>query len=121
MAHFGVTERRIALLRVLSNRRHDTVGNLASEFGVSERTIRRDLEIMSLCEPIRTATGRYGGGVYVVDSYRSRKSYLDQGQRAALIKVLEHRSLTETDEGALRCLLAEFSLPTADMASGAYK
>ena len=32
-------ERREKLLRLLCRRRHETIKNLASEFGVSERTI----------------------------------------------------------------------------------
>ena len=38
----NASERRQRLLEVLCQRRQDTVENLASEFGVSARTIRRD-------------------------------------------------------------------------------
>lgn len=65
----GTAERRHAILRVLCRRRHETLANLAAEFGVSERTIRRDIEILSLTEPLYTQPGRYGGGVYVTDGY----------------------------------------------------
>lgn len=37
-------ERRELLLESLLQRREDTIENLASEFGVNERTIRRDIE-----------------------------------------------------------------------------
>lgn len=37
-------ERRAAIFDALCIRRQDTVENLASEFGVSEKTIRRDIE-----------------------------------------------------------------------------
>ena len=36
-------ERRQEILEVLSDRRRDTVDNLAAEFGVSRSTIKRDL------------------------------------------------------------------------------
>ena len=58
-------ERRAAIFDALCIRRHDTVENLASEFGVSEKTIRRDIEELSCSYPIETVRGRYGGGVKV--------------------------------------------------------
>lgn len=47
-------ERRNALLEILSMRRFETLENLAFEFGVSKRTIRYDIEILSLTYPIYT-------------------------------------------------------------------
>lgn len=82
------SERRTALLKTLCRRRHDTIGNLAHEFGVSERTIRRDIEIISLTEPIYTKTGRYDGGVYVMESYYSDRLYLNEEEIRLLTKVL---------------------------------
>ena len=61
----GCAERRQEILKILCRRRHETVANLAFELCVSERTIRRDIETLSLSEPIYTQTGRYGGGVYI--------------------------------------------------------
>ena len=40
------SERRSEILRLLCKRRHETAINLATEFGVSERTIRNDLVIL---------------------------------------------------------------------------
>ena len=54
-------ERRQQILELLCQRRKDTMQNLAAELGVSERTIRRDVEILE------TVCGRYGGGVRVAD------------------------------------------------------
>ena len=41
------SERRSEILRLLCKRRHETAINLATEFSVSERTIRNDLVILS--------------------------------------------------------------------------
>lgn len=41
------SERRSEILHLLCKRRHETAINLAVEFGVSERTIRADLVILS--------------------------------------------------------------------------
>lgn len=59
-------ERRNKIIKTLCQRGHETVANLAYEFSVSERTIRRDIETLSESEPIYTQNGRYGGGIYVV-------------------------------------------------------
>ena len=69
------SERHRELLKKLCRRNHDTIKNLAFEFGVSERTIRRDFEVLSLTEPIYTQTGKYGG-VYVVDGYNADNLYM---------------------------------------------
>lgn len=113
----GTAQRRQDLLRTLCRRRHDTIANLAQEFGVSERTIRRDIETISLSEPIYTMSGRYTGGVYVVDGYRLERSYFNDSQAAVIQKVLEQIrtgegvSLTDTDIYTLTILLAEYTKP----------
>lgn len=69
----GTVERRSEIIRLLSRRRHEKIENLAFEFGVSEKTIRRDIEALSLSAPIYTQAGRYGGGVYMMDGYSVNK------------------------------------------------
>ncbi len=63
------SERRQLLLETLCLRRHDTYGNLAREFNVSERTICRDVAVLMCSYPIETVCGRFGGGVRVLDGY----------------------------------------------------
>lgn len=83
----GTTERRNAILRALCRRRYETIGNLAAEFEVSERTIRRDIEILSYSEPIYTQSGRHAGGVYVVDGYRADQMYMTDEEIELLCKL----------------------------------
>lgn len=85
----GASERRLELLEVLCSRRYDTIANLAMEFDVSERTIRRDVASLSLNEPIYTQTGRYGGGVYVMDNYYFGRVYLNDDEIKLLEKIAE--------------------------------
>lgn len=80
-------ERRMAILRVLCKRRKDTVENLACEFGVSRRTVRRDIVSLSLTEPIYTKSGRYDGGVYVVDGYDMSRTYMSEQETAVMNKI----------------------------------
>lgn len=56
------SERRSEILRLLCKRRHETAINLATEFGVSERTIRNDLVILSCYYPIQVTRGRWWRG-----------------------------------------------------------
>lgn len=57
--------------------------NLATEFNVNERTIRRDIEIILLSYPLKTVQGN-GGGIYVEDWFRLGKTYLSDKQAALL-------------------------------------
>lgn len=85
----GTAERRNAILKFLCRHRHETVQNLASEFGVSERTIRRDIEVLSYTEPIYTQPGRYGGGVYVVDGYSIDRMYMTTEELSVIQKLID--------------------------------
>lgn len=62
-------ERRQELLGVLCCRRHDTCENLAHEFNASERTIRRDIAVLTCSYPVETVFGGHGGGVRVKDGF----------------------------------------------------
>lgn len=83
----GTAERRNAILRTLCRRRHETIGNLAAEFEVSERTIRRDIEVLSYTEPVYTQSGRHAGGVYVVEGYQIGRIYMSEDEIAVLKKI----------------------------------
>lgn len=76
----GTAERRRKIMKILCRRQHETMKNLASEFGVSMRTIQRDVEALSLTEPIYTQTGKYTGGVFVVDGYSVDRMYMTDAE-----------------------------------------
>ena len=57
-------ERRKAIMQILRLRKFEKVDNLAFQFSVTPRTIKRDVEMLSLTESIYTQQGRYGGGIY---------------------------------------------------------
>ncbi|MBR2464665.1 MAG: DeoR family transcriptional regulator [Clostridia bacterium] len=112
-----MTERRAALLKTLCRRRHETVSNLAVEFGVSERTIRRDIEILGLTEPIYTQPGRYGGGVYVTENYYMDRIYLGKPEIELLIKILQNTQLnqpyilTNEDVSIMQKIITDYAKP----------
>ena len=101
-------ERRQEILEVLCERRRESVENLATEFGVNERTIRRDIEYMPLSYPIYTVPGK-GGGVYVSDGYRLGKKYLTDKQ-AELLEELS-KGLTGNELAVMQSILKTFKEP----------
>ena len=84
------SERRKAIMKLLCRRRHETIKNLAREFDVSTRTIRRDIDVLSISEPIYTQAGRYGGGVYVMDGYHMDSMYFRDSEAKVLNKILTY-------------------------------
>lgn len=102
-------------MRILCRRRHETISNLAEEFGVSERTILRDIETLSLTEPIYTQCGRYGGGVYVDDGYKPDRMYMRSDELEILNKLLkssENKSVCElsnSEIGILQNIITQYT------------
>ena len=104
-------------INVKCRRRHETVGNLAREFEVSPRTIRRDISAISLTEPIYTQSGRYHGGVYVLGDYAVDKFYLRNAEVDVLQKVFyslqENKKcqLTPEERNILSRMVSEYRKP----------
>ena len=112
----GTAERRSLLLKVLCRRRHETIRNLASEFGVSMRTVQRDVESLSRTEPIYTQCGRYGGGVYIVEGYAPDRMYMTATEIAVLQKLAvaaDQRTtlLTKEEKEVLKAIIAQYAKP----------
>lgn len=102
------SERRDAIIDVLCKRRQDTVANLAYEFGVSVRTIKYDIEELTLAHPIETIRGRYSGGVRIADGYYAGRKYLKPNQKALLIKLSD--KLSGDDLAVMKSILRDFAL-----------
>lgn len=79
-----MNDRQQQLISLLCQRRSDSIQNLAMELGVCERTIRRDIEELTLTYPIETVRGRYGGGVRMADWYFQDRPKLTPKQTALL-------------------------------------
>lgn len=66
-------------------RRHDTAENLASEFGVSVKTILRDVKVLEdAYKPIYSEPGRYGGGIHVVEGCNNNMLYIKRTDEEVL-------------------------------------
>ena len=74
----GTAERRLEILKYLCKKRHATMPELSEQFGVSLRTIQRDIyEIETTFRvPIDVKCGKYDGGVYVIGNYSFDRTYM---------------------------------------------
>lgn len=100
-------ERRQQILDLLCQRRQDTVQNLADELGVCERTIRRDIDALTLSYPIETICGRYGGGVRMADWYSQTRKRLSPKQTALLKRLSAGLQGEDLDE--MNRILTQFA------------
>lgn len=89
-------ERHYQILMILNEKREVTVGYLAKEFNVSEKTIFRDVWFLSDFILIRTVQGRYGGGISYMDNYRycNYKFYMTEEQERLLNKIINESKET---------------------------
>ena len=104
------SERRNAILEILCMRRVEKINNLAFQFGVTEKTIRRDILTLSLEYPIYTAQGN-GGGVYVGKNFRLGKVFLKNEQQELLERLLP--GLEGKDAEVMKAILKTFGLEGA--------
>ncbi len=108
----SATERRQLVLEAISDRRQVKLDDLAADFGVSERTIRRDVELLSCSYPIFTVQGG-GGGVRAMDGWYASKRYLYDDQEALLRALLP--GLQPEQQKTMQSILAAFAKPTKGM------
>ncbi len=108
-------DRRMEILRLLCRRRYEKTKNLAYEFGVSERTIRRDIEFLSLRNPIYTQSGRYGGGIYVLDNFTMDRMYMTSAEVGVLKKVSDalngSAAISKMEKRVLNSIISDYSKP----------
>ena len=82
----GTSERRYEILKTQCRNRYEKIRNLAFEFGVSKRTIQRDIEVLNGTELVYIQFGKYGG-VYVVDGYSMNRMYMKDSELDSLQKL----------------------------------
>ena len=106
----SATERRQLVLEAISDRRQVKLDDLAADFGVSERTIRRDVELLSCSYPIVTVQGG-GGGVRAMDGWYVSRRYLQDDQEALLRSLLP--GLQPEDQETMQRILSAFAKPSS--------
>ena len=104
----GANERRQEIMETLCHRWQETMANLAFEFGVSVRTIRNDIDTLSLSYPLETVRGRYGGGVKVMNGFYMNRKYLKPEQRDLLERL--GAQLSGKDLAIMNSIFNDFAL-----------
>ena len=104
-------ERRLELIRIMCSRRYEKTENLAFEFNVSEKTVRRDIDAVSRTVPLYTRRGAYGGGVYMTGDYAMEKMYMSDGE-ILFLKTL-YQKCESDDRHFLRKIIGKYERPSA--------
>ena len=109
----GTAERRLEILKYLCKARKATMPQLAEMFGVSIRTIQRDvLEIEATFHaPLDVRCGKYGGGIYVMGDYSFDRTYMHDDEISLLSKVrdLVRNQLSEKENALLSHIIKEYT------------
>ncbi len=102
-------ERRLEILFILMRKKKCSMTELAFQYSVSDRTIRRDILFLSRYAPICTKTG-IDGGAFLIDGYRKELSlHLSRDEEALLLKLM--RTLDEKERHLIYNIINKFSMP----------
>ena len=109
----GTAERRLEILKYLCRHRRATMPQLAEIFGVSVRTIQRDildLEV-TLHVPLDIRSGKYDGGVYIKSDYSFDRAYMHEDELYLLSKVqsLVSENLSESENALLSKIIKTYT------------
>ncbi|MCL2704275.1 MAG: YafY family transcriptional regulator [Defluviitaleaceae bacterium] len=93
--------RLIEIVYVLLRQKTVTARELAERFGVSQRTIYRDIDVLSLSGiPVYTEKGK-GGGISLLPEFVLSKSILNEQEQNAILSALHGLSSIKTPDTAL--------------------
>lgn len=111
----GTAERRLEIMKYLCRKRHATMSFLAEKFGVSVRTIQRDIFELTFMMPLDTKAGKYGGGVYVVGDYTMDRAYMTPEEISLLIRVksISESKLSTEENFLFEKIIGNYRRPSA--------
>lgn len=107
-------ERRERLIRILMLRGRAPIAELAKELEVCERTVMRDIDLLSTSKPIFSLPGK-GGGVFLIDTYSIYPHALQKKEACLLEKIISEAeessgcSLDASEIKILKDILAFYS------------
>ena len=108
----GTAERRLEILKYLCRVRKTTVPELSEKFGVSERTIQRDIIEIELTfhAPLDIRGGRYGG-IFVIGDYSFDRAYMCDDELDLLRKIqgLVENQLSDSENRSLSQIIKKYS------------
>ena len=103
----NTSERRREIIVILFSRTEKVkINDLVARFGTCRRTIRYDVEILSLTYQIGSTPGRHGG-IYIDSPIHSQPRYLTPEEAAALLHMLSY--IQEKDKTYLKSILRDLA------------
>ena len=84
----SANERRAEIMRIMVARRQENMQVLAAELGVTDRTIRNDILVLTAEYPLEPTRGN-GGGVRIADWYHTHKNIFSQDQISVLEQLMD--------------------------------
>ena len=101
-------ERRLEILFKILRYRKCSMTELAFEYSVSDRTIRRDILFLSRYAPIRTKTGT-NGGVFLIKGHQAELSLpLSKDEENLLIRLM--RNADENDRHLIGNIITKYAM-----------
>lgn len=98
-------DRLFEITYILIDKKSATAKELADKFGVSVRTIYRDIDILSSCGiPVYTEKGR-NGGIFIMEQYSLNKTLLTDGEQSQLVSALQ--SIDAIGQGNVSTVLSK--------------
>jgi len=92
------TSRLFEIIYILMNKKTIPARELAEKFGVSTRTIYRDIDVLSLAGiPVYTEKGK-GGGISILPDFVLNKSILSEQDQNEILYALQALSAVKSDE-----------------------
>ena len=108
----GTAERRLEIYKYLCLARKATMPQLAKIFGVSVRTIQRDIFEIEIIfhAPLRVTKGRYGG-ISVIGNHTLDRAYMCDEELCLLqkIQVLIKDQITDEENNMLSQIIKKYS------------
>jgi len=92
------TERLFEIIYILLQKKKVTASELAEHFGVSRRTICRDIDTLSLTNiPVYAEKGK-GGGIRLMPEFVLNKSILSEQEQDEILSALQSLSSIQSDD-----------------------
>lgn len=90
--------RLFEMVYLLLDKKKVTAGQMAEHFGVSARTVYRDVEVLSQAGIPIYATKGAGGGIFLTDNFVLNKSVLTQQEKQSILASLNGMHAVKIDE-----------------------
>ena len=101
-------ERRLEILFKILRNKKCSMTELAYEYSVSDRTIRRDILFLSRYAPIRTRTGINGGVLLIKDNQFDLSLPLSEDEENLLLRLM--RNADEYDRHLIGNIITKYAM-----------